>query len=187
MLKAVCKLRTGVHLGKFPMVRRTLSCRRCNFKRCLWSIFRITFSNSFPVVVKRPIGRKLWENLGSLLGFGNCRRRWLNNCVRCTSCLLGRSLRHSFGIPSSPWAFLNFNEFTNLCTSQGLTFPKRVSKSMLCYDRRTVGQSVLMSSRIWGTKTRFLLLSGSCEFVHVGRPLWRKKTVPLPINYWCLF
>jgi hypothetical protein len=31
-LKVVCKSRTGVHLGKFPMVRRTLVCRRCNFK-----------------------------------------------------------------------------------------------------------------------------------------------------------
>jgi hypothetical protein len=29
----VCISRTGVHLGKFPMVRRTLFCRRCIFKR----------------------------------------------------------------------------------------------------------------------------------------------------------
>jgi hypothetical protein len=32
-LKAVCKSRTGVHLGKFPVVRWNLFCRRCNFKR----------------------------------------------------------------------------------------------------------------------------------------------------------
>jgi hypothetical protein len=29
----MCKLRTGVRLGKLPMVRRTLFCRRCNFIR----------------------------------------------------------------------------------------------------------------------------------------------------------
>jgi hypothetical protein len=32
-----------------------------------------------------------------------------------TSGLLGRCLRHSFGTPSRPQAFLNFNEFANLC------------------------------------------------------------------------
>jgi hypothetical protein len=31
--QALCKSRTDVHLGKFPIVRRTLFCRRCNFKR----------------------------------------------------------------------------------------------------------------------------------------------------------
>jgi hypothetical protein len=29
----MCKSSTDVHLGKFPMVRRTLFCKRCNFKR----------------------------------------------------------------------------------------------------------------------------------------------------------
>jgi hypothetical protein len=32
-LKAVCKSRNSVHLGKFQMVRRTLFCRWCSFKR----------------------------------------------------------------------------------------------------------------------------------------------------------
>jgi hypothetical protein len=31
-LQAMCKLWLGVHLGKFPMVPRTLFSRRCNFK-----------------------------------------------------------------------------------------------------------------------------------------------------------
>jgi hypothetical protein len=39
-LKAVCKSQTGVHLGKlFPMVWRTLFCRRCNFKRQVATCF----------------------------------------------------------------------------------------------------------------------------------------------------
>jgi hypothetical protein len=29
----VYKFRTNAHLGIFPVVRRTLFCRRCNFKR----------------------------------------------------------------------------------------------------------------------------------------------------------
>jgi hypothetical protein len=31
--KATCLSRTDVHLGRLPMVRRTLFCRRCNFNR----------------------------------------------------------------------------------------------------------------------------------------------------------
>jgi hypothetical protein len=45
-------------------------------------------------------------------------------------------------------------------------------KSKLCYDRRSVGPSVLVPSTHPGPKTRFLLLSDSCGFFDVGRPLW---------------
>jgi hypothetical protein len=41
----------------------------------------------------------------------------------------------------------------------------------LCYDRPSVGQSVLISSPHLGPKARYLLLSGSSGCVHVGRPL----------------
>jgi hypothetical protein len=44
---------------------------------------------------------------------------------------------------------------------------------VLYYDRRSVGQSVLEWSTHLGFTTRFLLLSDSCEFVDVGRSLWR--------------
>jgi hypothetical protein len=39
------------------------------------------------------------------------------------------------------------------------------SKPELCYDRRSVGQSVFVSSTHLGRKARFLLLSDICEFV----------------------
>jgi hypothetical protein len=45
---------------------------------------------------------------------------------------------------------------------------------VLYYDRRSVGQSVLVSSTHLGLTTRFLLLSDSCGFVDVGRSLWRE-------------
>jgi hypothetical protein len=48
------------------------------------------------------------------------------------------------------------------------------SKSMLCYDWRSVGQSVLVWSTHLGPKTRFLLLSHSYGFIHVGCPVWRE-------------
>jgi hypothetical protein len=51
----------------------------------------------------------------------------------------------------------------------------QMSKSKLCYDRRSVGQSVFLSSTHLGLTTRFLLLSDSCGFVDVGRSLWREK------------
>jgi hypothetical protein len=44
-------------------------------------------------------------------------------------------------------------------------------KSKLCYDRRSVGHSVLVSSSHVGLKTRFLLLSDSYRFVDVGGSL----------------
>jgi hypothetical protein len=46
--------------------------------------------------------------------------------------------------------------------------------SELYYDRRSVGQSVLISSPHLGRMTRFLLLSDTCGFVNMGRPLWRE-------------
>jgi hypothetical protein len=49
-----------------------------------------------------------------------------------------------------------------------------MSKSKLCYDWQSVSQSVLVSSPHQGPKTRFLLLSDSCGFVDVRRPLWRE-------------
>jgi hypothetical protein len=77
---------------------------------CLWNICRKNVSNSLPVVGKKLIGSKLWGNFWSLLGFGNViifaffqdSGKWdswwqsLNKCVRYTSGLLGRCLRHSF-------------------------------------------------------------------------------------------
>jgi hypothetical protein len=53
------------------------------------------------------------------------------------------------------------------------------SKSKLCYDRRSVGQSVLVSNTHPGSKTRLLLLLDSFGFVDVGRPLWRGRVCRL--------
>jgi hypothetical protein len=48
------------------------------------------------------------------------------------------------------------------------------SESELYYDRRSVGQPVLVSSLHLGLMTRCLLLSDNCGFVDMGRPLWRE-------------
>jgi hypothetical protein len=78
---------------------------------------------------RRLIARKFWKNLGSLpglnkvitfasiQGFGKweCRRQSLNKWVRWNNGRLGTCLRHSFGMPSFPQAFLNFKEFINIC------------------------------------------------------------------------
>jgi hypothetical protein len=61
----------------------------------LWTIFRITFSNSLPVVDERLIGRKIWGNFGSLPDFGN---------VITFASFQGFSLQYVSG--SSPIAFL---------------------------------------------------------------------------------
>jgi hypothetical protein len=50
-----------------------------------------------------------------------------------------------------------------------------IQKSKLCYNQRSVSQSVLVSSTHLGLMTGFLLLSNSCGFVDVGRSLWREN------------
>jgi hypothetical protein len=54
-------------------------------------------------------------------------------------------------------------------------------KSKLCYDRRSVGQSVLASSTHLGLTTRFLFLSDSCGFFDVGRSLTRERVCRLQL------
>jgi hypothetical protein len=97
--------------------------------------FRITFSNSFPVVDRRLIGRKFWRHFRSLPGFGKViifasfqefgkwdnLKQWLNRWVKCTNGLLERCLRHSFGMPWIPQAFFNFNDFIIFYTWHGQT------------------------------------------------------------------
>jgi hypothetical protein len=103
----------------------------------LWTIFRIIFLKSLPVVDKWLIRLKLFESspgfskvmiIASFKYFGKCdnRRQWLNKCVKFTSCLFGRFLKRSFGIPSIPHAFLSFSDFINFYISQGVTFSKGV-------------------------------------------------------------
>jgi hypothetical protein len=77
------------------------------------------------------------------------------------------SLERSYAWPPPSLSLLYF-----LC--RGSPFPVK-SKSKLCYDRRSVGRSVLVSSTHLGPTTRFLLLSDSCGCVDVGRSLWREN------------
>jgi hypothetical protein len=78
-------------------------------------------------VDRRLIVHKFWGNFGSLPDFCNVitfvsiqderkcdnRKQWLNRCVRWTSGHLGRWMRHSFGMPSIPQAFLSLRKFTS--------------------------------------------------------------------------
>jgi hypothetical protein len=50
---------------------------------------------------------------------------------------------------------------------------------MLCYERRPVGQSVLMSDTHLEPVIRIVLLSNSCRFVDVKRPLWREDRLTI--------
>jgi hypothetical protein len=79
--------------------------------------------------------------------------------------------------PKCSWPQLpdfNSNSSQWLNPGSSLTNCNSMSKSKSCYDRRSVGQCVLVSSPQLGSKTRFLLLSHSCGFVDVERPLWRQ-------------
>jgi hypothetical protein len=58
------------------------------------------------------------------------------------------------------------------------------SKSKLCYDRLSAGQSVLEQSTHLGVTTRSWLLSDSCGFVGLGRPLWQEDSSVVCNCYW---
>jgi hypothetical protein len=70
------------------------------------------------------------------------------------------------------------------CQPSSNRISKSKSKSKLCYDRQSVGQSFLVSSTHLGLKTRFFLLSQSCWFVDVGRSLWRENGSAVYIGCW---
>jgi hypothetical protein len=55
------------------------------------------------------------------------------------------------------------------------------SKSMLRYDRRSVGQAVLVSSTHLGLTTRFLLLSDSCSLLTWGALSNERAGLPFTI------
>jgi hypothetical protein len=58
------------------------------------------------------------------------------------------------------------------------------SKSKLCCDRRSAGQSLLEQSTHLGLTTRSWLLSDSCGFIDLGRSLWRENGSAVCNCYW---
>jgi hypothetical protein len=61
---------------------------------------------------------------------------------------------------------------------------KSKSTSKLYYDRRSAGQSVLEQSTHLGLTIRSWLLSDSCGFVGLGRPVWREDGSAICNCYW---
>jgi hypothetical protein len=70
---------------------------------------------------------------------------------------------------------LNGRKLDHRQVQASYVFGERSLTSKLCYDRRSAGQSVLVSStHLWLTMG-FLLLSDNEGFVDVGRSLWREN------------
>jgi hypothetical protein len=82
----------------------------------------------------------------------------------------------------SPWNLRTRLKTLSLTHSFSLGLP--ASKSKLCYDRRSVGQSVFMSSTHLGPTSRFLLLSDICGFVYVRRSFWRENGSTVYNCFW---
>jgi hypothetical protein len=90
---------------------------------------------------------------------------WRILCFRA-HVLPGWWLSHDFllfWLPSQHWTELTLD-----------SSPKLKLMLMLCYDLRSVDQSAFMLGSHRESMSRFLLLSGSCGFADVGRPLWRE-------------
>jgi hypothetical protein len=84
--------------------------------------------------------------------------------------------------PELPASHSNSSQWLNLSSSLTtpltdwltlITHQPDNSKSKLCYNQRSVGQSVLEKRTHMGLKTRSLLLTDSCKLVDVGCSLWR--------------
>jgi hypothetical protein len=88
-------------------------------------------------------------------------------------CLI--QISYVYRLPFLPPSPLRYDGLSTVPSVNGLRRASYfVSKKKLCYDRRPVGQSVLVSSTHLGPKARFLILSDNCGFVVVGRSLWRE-------------
>jgi len=87
------------------------------------------------------------------VGKYNSRKQWINKWVRWTSGFLGRCLRHSLGMPSSPQVFPKFRVRITCCTSQGLTL------SAEWYPRHQAGLGHKPSPALHGVR-------------HTGRVVW---------------
>jgi hypothetical protein len=74
---------------------------------------------------------------------------------------------------------LTRNAYSSNCRLRILHVIK-VKVRVLCYHRRSVGQSVLEQSTHLGLKTRSSLLSDSCGLVGMGRSLTRGRACRLP-------
>jgi hypothetical protein len=117
----------------------------------LWTVL-ITFSNSLPVVDRRlsvlnvegilsPYLASVRFTFASLQVAGkyDSQKQWLNKWVKWTNGLLGRCLRHSFGMPSVPQTFLTSRGCINFCTSHWLTDRLTLGNNMTVIVRRGRG------------------------------------------------
>jgi hypothetical protein len=95
-----------------------------------------------------------------------CQLSWLVGRLNCC----WPSPARSFLVSLSSRSMTKICIFSGTCTCFEMGPPLRWkrSKSKLCYDRRSVGQSALVSS------TKFLLLSDICGFVDVEHLLWQE-------------
>jgi hypothetical protein len=75
--------------------------------------------------------------------------------VTSTNGLPGRCLRNSFGIPSTPQAFLSFKGLINFCTLHDLTLSRGLSStdSRRGWTLASTRRSWFSSHRSWGVKT----------------------------------
>jgi hypothetical protein len=78
------------------------------------------------------------------------------------------------GFQRQTFPFLRLPELSPASATSFCNFQPTACLQTLYYDKRLVGQSVLVPSTHLRLKTIFLLLSDSCGFVNVGHPFWRE-------------
>jgi hypothetical protein len=115
------------------------------------------------------VGRPLWREVGSVVfSFsGIASADFLRSEYHGTREHITLSLFLRFPKPGGPGSCIYFPQ------EQSSQSSRRVEMRLI-YDRRSVGQSVLLSGSHLEPKTRFFFLSNNCEFLDAGHPLWRE-------------
>jgi hypothetical protein len=120
----------------------------------------------------------VWDSLHSLLDYECLLSAWLTWFWFKNQSLLQLLLFADYHSTAENWTLSRpSDECPQRRLTKALLFSvksKSKSKSKLYYDRRSAGQSLLEQSTLLGLTTRSWLLSDSCGFVGLGRPLWRE-------------
>jgi hypothetical protein len=135
---------------------------------CLWIVLINNFSKRLPVVDRRLIGPKFSGNFGLLPGSGRAMilasfqgagkwqslRQRLNRWITWTRDLLGRCLRHSFGMSSIPQALPSFKDQIYFETLHSQNLTGGFSSTVVCraWTRASARRSWSVSHTLCGVK-----------------------------------
>jgi hypothetical protein len=120
------------------------------------------------------IGSRIYWTLIYTALYYNLQNTITHKPVSCSGHFMAAHQRRPSQLPYQDWILESQSHihFTTDCLQPVISCWRQ--QRHITTDGRSVGQSILVSGTYLGPMTRYLLLSESCRFVALGRPLWRE-------------